>query len=59
MDAQMGIATNNLASTVLQYFIKGTHDFGLPLRVRGDHGVENVKVARFIVENRGDNRGSR
>lgn len=51
-------ATNNLASTVLQYFIKGTHDFGLPLRVRGDHGVENVDVARFMVENKGDNRGS-
>jgi len=51
-------ATNNLASTVLQYFIERTHDFGLPLCVRGDHGVENVDVARFMVENRGDNRGS-
>ena len=51
-------ATNNLASTVLQCFIEGTRDFGLPLRVRGDHGVENVEVARFMVENRGDNQGS-
>ena len=51
-------ATNNLASTVLQYFIEGTREFGLPLRVRGDHGVENVEVARFMVESRGDNRGS-
>lgn len=51
-------ATNNLASTVLKYFIEGTQDFGLPLRVRGDHGVENVDVASFMVENRGDNRGS-
>lgn len=51
-------ATNNLASTVLQYFIEGTHHFGLPLRVRGDHGVENVEVARFMVESRGNNRGS-
>ncbi|XP_068747410.1 uncharacterized protein [Montipora capricornis] len=54
----LNCATNNLASTVLQYFIEGTHDFGLPLRVRGDHGVENVEVARFMVENRVDNRGS-
>ena len=51
-------ATNNLASTVLQYFIEGTRKFGLPLRVRGDHGVENVEVTRFMVESRGDNRGS-
>lgn len=51
-------ATNNFASTVLQYFIEGTHHFGLPLRVRGDHGVENVEVARFMVESRGNNRGS-
>lgn len=51
-------ATNNLVSIVLQYFIGGTHDFGLPLRVREDHGVENVDVSKFMVENRGDNRGS-
>ena len=29
-------ALNNLASTVLRYFIAGIHEFGLPLRVRGD-----------------------
>ena len=51
-------APNNLACTVLRYFIEGTHEFGLPLRVRGDHGVENVEVARFMVERRGINRGS-
>lgn len=50
--------TNNLASAVLHYFIKGTRKVGLPLHVRGDHGVENVEVARFMVEIRGDNRGS-
>ena len=49
-------ALNNLSSTVLRYFIEGTHEFGLSLRVRVDHGVENVEVARFMVERRGVNR---
>lgn len=50
--------TNNLARTVLQYFVQGTQEYGLPLRVRGDKGVENVDVARFMIRNRGLNRGS-
>jgi hypothetical protein len=50
--------TNNLAHTVLQCFVNGTQKFGLPSRVRGDRGVENVDVARFMIANRGLNRGS-
>ena len=51
-------ANNNLAKTALEYFQDGVANFGLPLRVRGDRGVENVDVARFMVMNRGINRGS-
>ena len=51
--------TNNLGSTVLRYFIEGTQESGSPLRVFGDHGEENVEVARFMVERRGDSQGSR
>ena len=49
---------DNLATTVLQCFVLGAQGFGLPSCVQGDRGVENVDVARFMIEQRGLNRGS-
>ena len=54
----LNCCTNNRAGTVLGYFENGVEQFGFPSRVKGDHGVENVDVARFIVANRGTGRGS-
>ena len=49
---------DNKAATVLDCFKKGVAEFGLPSRVRTDKGLENVKVADYMIEKRGANRGS-
>ena len=51
-------ANNNFAPTVLDQFKGGMRRYGLPSRTRSDHGLENVEVARFMVEQRGLGRGS-
>lgn len=42
----------------MQLFQSAVDLFGLPQRVRGDAGSENIDIARFMIENRGPNRGS-
>lgn len=41
------------ASSVLSLFLEGVENFGLPARVRCDHGMENILVACFMLERSG------
>ncbi|CAH0546672.1 unnamed protein product [Brassicogethes aeneus] len=49
---------DNKALSVMDCFRKGVSQFGLPSRVRGDRGTENIGVARYMITERGCNRGS-
>jgi hypothetical protein len=51
-------STDNKSTTVLNYFIKGVDCFGLPSRIRADHGGENILVKQYIERIRGLGRGS-
>ena len=53
-------SNNNRAETVLTLFKEAVQEFGLPSRVRCDHGGENVDVSMFMLSHPlcGPDRGS-
>jgi len=51
-------SNNNCSSTVLQLFLEAASKYGVPSRVRGDHGTENLGVAEYMERYRGLDRGS-
>ncbi|KAL5525461.1 hypothetical protein ACEPAF_9331 [Sanghuangporus sanghuang] len=51
-------SNNNKAQTVVKLFLDATRSYGIPSRVRGDRGGENIDVARLMIFLRGENRAS-
>ena len=49
---------NNTGDTVLNLFLNAVDIYGVPSRLRGDHGVENIKTAAWMEAFRGEQRGS-
>ena len=52
------VQDNNRASTALKNFRRVCDEYGVPSRVRGDLGVENLRIAKFMEQVRGLNRAS-
>ena len=58
MIVHLKCANNNRAEIVMQSFLEAVNTFGLPSRVRADHGGENVQVADFMDLQHGTDRRS-
>ena len=52
------LSNNNTSDTGLQAFMSAKREYGMPERVRSDKGMENIKVARYMLEVKGTGRGS-
>ncbi len=51
-------SNNNRGTTVLLLFHRCRSKHGTLSRLHGDHGTENLRVAEWMLENRGPGRGS-
>lgn len=51
-------ATCNNPKAAACFFVQGVNTFGMPSRVRADHGAEFADVGRFMTRVNGEERGS-
>ena len=56
--SQLHLSTDNKASSALLTFIKSVKEYGIPSRIRLDHGSEFNHVEVFMNMLNGDDRGS-
>ena len=49
---------NNLSKTTMKLMKRGVEEFMIPSRIRGDKGGENVRIAEYIIQQRGVDRNS-
>ena len=49
---------NNKSDALVDCFMTAVINYGLPSGVRSDMGLENVKIADYMIEKRGVGRGS-
>lgn len=58
MVVYLSASNNNRSETVFELFVQATNMYNLPSRVRSDMGLENIDVARYMIQMRGSSRGS-
>ncbi|XP_065842634.1 uncharacterized protein [Oscarella lobularis] len=58
MPVYLQCSANNRSTTVMQCFQRAIGEFGIPSRVRGDRGRENIAVAEWMIATLGAGRGS-
>lgn len=54
----LNVALDNTAATAFAPFANACQEFGVPSRVRTDHGLENTDIGAFMIAHRGPDRGS-
>jgi hypothetical protein len=58
LPVMLSCTDNNKADTILNCFLSAIDTYGLPSRIRTDKGLENIRIAEYMLSRRGTNRES-